>query len=552
MATAPAGAAGFEAERVVEATSSLLITVLDAEGRSLPGIDVSLRSEGGAGQSAVTDMAGEAFFGPLGAGSYSYLVESPDRPSLASAAPIQLERGQQRSLSLRLVDYSRSISGRVLSPNGVPIAGIDVVAKPARLPDGAEMLRLAEVGDPKDQSSEDGSYALRDLADGEYAIRSVETERYAAVEIVAHAGVDSADIVLVERQGARLYGTVRTESGAPLAGARVISPTEESRSQEDGSYEVWMTLGDRKKTYAFRFLADGYRERSVAFGGAELEKIGGKHFDIRLEPEPDVVAVAGALRGEYGEAVSGERVRISSPTLKTHYYATSDADGHFSFANVAVSSDYEVWVQPVNGYRDHIGKSIQITRDNVFLDIVLLRLETGRLTGQIVDSQGNPVPRFGLWLSSAEAPKHRILVSGDEGGFFVVEEAPAGQILLESRSNPKIQIGAITLPPAGEKDVRLVVNRGNEAMRGRVLDDRGSPIPGAFISVSFSDQSDGISSISHHQAVTDVTGVFRFTQLGAGRHKVRIQAEGYKGVEEFYAVGSEDGNLEVTLHRSSR
>jgi protocatechuate 3,4-dioxygenase beta subunit len=534
---------------VVQDPASLLITVIDSTGLAIAGVEVALRSRGSS-EARVTGMRGEAFFRHLAPDSYSYRLEAPERAPVTSVHPVDLRPGEERALTLRLVEFQLSISGRVLDPEGAPLAGIEVVASPYLLPTGAETLQLAKGGERKDRSRESGAYAIRGLADGEYLVRTVRTERYPAAEILVQAGADSADLVLVEQHETRVYGNVRSERGEPLEGVQIFGSrpsSAQTRTDEDGNYELRLALGDRNRGYWLRFIAKGYEEERVSFQGGELQAVREKRVDVRMEPAQERVRVSGRLSADDGQPVAGERVALFSPELNTRYSSVSNQEGEFAMARVAVGSDYQLWVQPKGGYQDHVDRSLEIDREDIFLDIVLTRLGTGRLTGRMVDAAGNAVPGFGLWLRSTDAQQRRIRVTGDDAGRFVVEDAPAGPLVLESRSEPKVHIGKISLPPGEERDVVVVVDRGHHALAGRVLDDGGNPIPGAVVSLSLVDHQGGIQSLSFHKTVTDPGGAFRFTRLGPGSHNVEIQAEGYEHADEVYDVGSESGSLDVRL-----
>jgi protocatechuate 3,4-dioxygenase beta subunit len=113
-----------------------------------------------------------------------------------------------------------------------------------------------------------------------------------------------------------------------------------------------------------------------------------------------------------------------------------------------------------------------------------------------------------------------------------------------------MQIAGITLFPGMEKDVDLVLDWGDAALEGRVLDDRGSPIGGARVSLSWSHDRGAAHSSSLRETVTDEAGVFRFTQLGPGDHEVRIRAIGYHEERQRIPVERQTQHTELRLERT--
>jgi len=112
-------------------------------------------------------------------------------------------------------------------------------------------------------------------------------------------------------------------------------------------------------------------------------------------------------------------------------------------------------------------------------------------------------------------------VSGDDGGFFALSRRrrPGD---LSTRSAPHFSVGGITIVPGESQEVRLVLDWGDQAIEGHVVDSRGNPLPGAQVSLSWFDRRDGITSSSGRSTVTDAGGLFRFTELGPGPHQLTV------------------------------
>jgi protocatechuate 3,4-dioxygenase beta subunit len=527
-------------------SSKLVFTVEDESGRPLSGIQLSLRS-GGAFHVAETGSRGEASFSDLPEGLYSYLVRAPDGRELASAVPILLRYGEEKSLTLRLGSGGLSISGRVLNRDGEPVPGIALSAVPY-MP-RSSVGRLVASGERSAWTGEDGTYEIRGLEAGDYEVRTTATNRYPSARIITWAGVDSADIVLVESQKVRVYGTVTDTRGEPLAGVQVVAPAEsaeKTRTDEDGYYELYL-VAHEDKGYELAFLLQGYHTERPRLMGRDLAEAQGMRLDVQLEVLGEATVVSGTLKTERGDPIAGERIQLSSPLLKTRYSAVSDREGGFRTPNVEISSDYQLYVWPSGPYQDYSQKNLAVTRGGLFLEIVLEPLASARLAGRMVDADENPLPNFRLWLWSVKARGRPLSVSTDSDGYFLVEQAPEGALRFGTRSRPHLEISGISLAAGDDEEVVLVVDWGEHGLSGEVLDERGSPLAGARVQLSWSHASGGIQSTSLRSAVTDDSGFFRFAQLGPGPHTLNVSATGYHGVQDRYEVGEYFGPVEVQL-----
>jgi hypothetical protein len=547
--TGEAGEAG--SGPLADGSGRLVIVVEDRSGSPLAGVRVALRSAQ-LSREVVTAGAGEARFADLPTGSYHYAVQAPGGEELASASPIALGRGEERTLTLRLGAYDLAISGRVLNQRGEPVPGIELVALqlfPKAPRDGALQVRTK----PRAWSGEDGTYAMRGLAEGDYEVRSTATDRYASASVSVRAGVESADLVLVERQGVGVYGTVTSSGRQPLAGVRVAPLGQLSRATEtdaEGRYDLYLDLdSSRQTTLQLQFSLSGYRSAEHRLRARELEASGATRLDVALEPIGETIDVVGTMRTDAGRPVEGETVHLHSPSLLTQYRAVSDAEGRFLISDVQVGTDYRVFMRPQGRYRDYVRAPVALTPDSAELDLVLEPLDSGRLAGRMVDVDGRPVPGFRLWLWNRDAQRRSREVVGDDRGYFELEEVPAGRLSFRTRALPDLQVGWIELAPGEHRDVVLVLDWGEHWMEGRVVDERREPVSGAQLLLSWSSRAGGLDSTSMRQTVSDAEGFFRFNQLGPGPHLLEVRAAGFAPARESHDVGRE---IELRLQRSAR
>jgi hypothetical protein len=268
-------------------------------------------------------------------------------------------------------------------------------------------------------------------------------------------------------------------------------------------------------------------------------------LDATLRALEDAATVSGLVRTERGHPVAGATLSLSSQGGE-RYQAVSGADGGFS-VSVEIGAGYYLHVVSPAPFLDYAERDIRVTEDGVSLEIVLDSLGTGRLTGRMIDPEQQPIPNFRIWLMSAGATRSAVPITSDAEGYFELAEAPAGDLSFDTRSSPRLIVSGVTLLAEGEADVRLVLDTGDHELEGRVLDDRGDPVGGAEVFLSWSHDRGRTRSTSKRGTRTDGRGVFRFTQLGPGEHLIEVRASGYAPEAVRHEIGRYAPELEVRL-----
>jgi hypothetical protein len=530
--------------------AQIAFVVQDASGRPQPDVRLqltSLKPVGGA-ERIVTGAGGEARFLDLAPGPYAYRAQAPDGPERASDS-LRLEPGERKHLTVRLTGTSLSISGRVQNQRGEPVVGIEVSAIRHRFA-SAVSESVSGDGSPRTTRSQgDGSFEIRGLAEGEYDVETRAIRRFARAKVLARAGGAPVDLVL--REGFRVYGIVTNASGEALARVHVGAQGRTKAgayTNPQGGYELQLERDSDpgEAAYALQFKLQGYELQERPLPQLGLDASLDLRVDVELHAVEDAALVTGVVETERGEPVAGATVSLSRRSGPNNH-AVSGADGNFSLPNVEVGPGYHLSVLGPVSFRDYAKQGIRVMEDGLSLEIVLKSLATGRLTGRMVDVQGNPLPGMRLWLGGASA-RSAVPVSGDQRGFFKLEEAPAaGSLSFDTRSSPRLYVSGLTLRADGEADVLLVLDWGEEELSGEVLDDRGDPVAGAQVSLSWSHASGGLQSTSQRATTTNPSGSFRFSQLGPDEHRLEVRAPGYRTVQERHAVGRNAAEVEVRL-----
>ncbi len=223
--------AGARVERTVTLPGGVTVrgTVRDRNGAPVPMASVVLvGNRAGYVPVATADTLGAFTVEHLQPGLELLARASGRQPSLAVRVA---GGGNEVRVDLVLGDAGRTIVGRVLDPDGLPVAGAVV----AVLPSEAAVVDPARTGEPQPRawfgrSGGDGTLRCEEAVPGRSIVFAVAQSRGLApgwVEVDTGSSDGFAEVRLA--RGARLEGTIR-QDGAPLEGVQVLTwPLEEPR-----------------------------------------------------------------------------------------------------------------------------------------------------------------------------------------------------------------------------------------------------------------------------------------------------------------------------------
>jgi protocatechuate 3,4-dioxygenase beta subunit len=471
-------------------------------------------------------------------------------PELSGANAVSVDPDEHRLISLSLGSYDLSISGRVLDRAGSPLQGVVVFAQKQIFGGRDEQVRHANPSSLRVTSRSDGSYEISGLDATDYLVHTEATEDFPPVRKIYRAGVTSADLILDVAQALEIYGTVTSEDGSPLEGVQVraVGQTRQQRMTDAaGEYTVQLSLRPGHTTHSLVARKAGFRENRTNVRMAEIGEAESWEVDIRLQPMGAQVAVVGQVVDTGGNPVGSQTVHLHSAVNSARYKGISDLDGNFSIEAVQVGSDYRLWIYPPEGYRDYSRVVVEVAEAGAEMDIVLEELGLGSVRGTIVDSLGNAVPQFALWLRSMKALGNSISVTGDDAGEFVAEEVPEGELHFETRSLPRMTVRGIRLAADEVKDVRLVLDWGELSLTGTVLDETGDPVASANVLLNWKHNAKGILSSSFRNTVTDAQGSFKFSGLGAGDHRIEVSTPSHGSAKVQHEVGGSGSDPVIRL-----
>ena len=226
----------------------------------------------------------------------------------------------------------------------------------------------------------------------------------------------------------------------------------------------------------------------------------------------------------------------------------TDATGAYAIEDVRRPGAYVLWVSPGDGYGGYREPRLKVPMRGVSgHEIVLERVGSGRVHGQMIDAQGRAVPNFTLTVASMDARGEAVTVTGDGQGYFIAEDVPEGRLRVQSSSFPRFVTSGVTLSAGGEIEVQPRLDIGDEQLLGRVIDETGAPVAGADVTLSWVLRDGSVTHESLRKTVSDSRGAFVFVGLGQVSRDLLVRAAKFEPVRREAVGTSKFSDVEVQL-----
>lgn len=438
-----------------------------------------------------------------------------------------------------------SIAGSVLDQEGVALDGIQVMLTRVRL-FGKSSSRGG--GTQSSTTSGGGFFEFSDLPPGEYRLTTKAGKDYRDASSVVRTGIYSANLVLSKTQEVIVFGIVSATEGKPIGGARVAGSGGQAVTRSDGSYELTLR-GTAADHPTLRFDAQGYQ---AAFLSPPPARSGAKRrLDAVLTPEDLPVRVTGWMTDLERTPVGGELVRLSSGGRNKHFGTRADAAGYFTFESVPSGSGYRLSVLPEGPYLpyERSGLAIGDPAGTTILEIALEPQPFASLEAFVIDGNRAPIPGFAMELRSAENSGWTGRIVTDGSGFFTLGRIPTGEVYFKTRSQPELSASGIQLRAGERRRMQISVDWGDHALVGQVLDDRGAPVAGSRLELTWQMDQGGVSSRSRRLVTSDAEGWFGFDRVGPGVHQLSAATSNFRTAQVQHEVGFDPPEIQVHLSR---
>lgn len=541
-----------EAELVVSLArrSVVEVEVLD-EGLPVPDAEVILTGPlVWPARVATTDAKGHCELSDLPGGRFQVRARLGERIA-GPSEPAELTPGERVQVSLQLGD-AFTIDGRTVDQAQQPLPSVQV------------LLRDATPGmQPRAATSDaNGVFRFAGVWPGEVQLEA-GAKGYAPTVESMRVPLDGPVQLRMDR-GVTLTGRVETQLGNPIAGVQVWVQDEEGRRRQldraaDGPGELGVTQGPVPLVPAVPLPqkaggeqsvtdADGrFRLNDVAPGEARVVAHGegyalatlaldslepGARRDLVLRL-PQGGSVSGRVMDERGFGIGGIRVVANQPNQQP-LYAMTDSRGQFHFADMAGPTVVEA--QPAT--HAPLRCKLEIEPGKVHECELSLATAVYGLRVRVLDERGFSLgaARIGIKPRKGARGRSWSAVSGQDGTARF-DELPPPPYVLSVEAAEYLPVRGRTVDDT-ERELNIVLQPAG-AIRGRVVDSLGEPVPGARVRT----EADG------HQTRSNEQGEFALGELGAGDYTLsaRHPSAGRGTVQVTVRARETAADVRVTL-----
>ena len=530
-------------------------------------------------------------------GRFEAVIERPEKPrslivnkdGLARAVfqPEPLAPGEVRDGVVVQLTRGAEIRGKVVSADGVPVAGHRVWLKPWPAPFRVTGWVVKDV-----TTKEDGSFAFTSLPAGAYQVsangRDLPDRGYRTRgrrgEIRVADGAVVSDIVLTPTRRIPLRGRVADDRDRPVPGVKIsaFSGSVRTQSNADGRFVLEDMLESCET--GIRASKDGYRLQWSPLTSSLLVTPNTPELVLRMTKSPPGIR-GRVLRADTREPVTqfwirvhtalerkdptGDAVRFRATTTR---YTYQSADGWFLVSRMFQGGLFAVEAGTDQGLVTAEPVRVQVDADAPPPVVELFLQPAGSVRGRVVSPDHEPVER--ARVEARSSLDGRALGTGraytDHEGRFQILTVPPGSAEIRARHQDWVENKETVQVTAGgpaEVEVRLGGTSATLHVQVRGLNDQ--PIAGAWVrlytpggeevglNVRYMDSLKARSrenprltfdALRDAAFRTDNQGRVQRRYLPPGNYRVKVKADGFRPEERNVSVQINARNtLEVTL-----
>jgi protocatechuate 3,4-dioxygenase beta subunit len=452
---------------------------------------------------------------------------------LPAKLEIDLSTGKEVEAGDLTLRPASVVHGTVTDSDGNPLDLVTVeVSGSDRLRGWRDHDRVSQVTDG------DGRYRMAAVEPGLRTVRATsEDGRHAGRQVEVGKGNNEVNLILA--RGAEVSGIVFAAEGGPLGAvslrlsSRSGDLARETRSATDGSFEI-AEVPDG--TYALRAEQEGYLPATLEPVVVASAPVSGLELRLRRGG-----AVTGSLLGLKPGELGHVEVVAHGPTWAFRS-GTIDPQGHYRVDGLApgdwtLQARISLTGRQARGRVTMGGEGDQEALDLDFGKGLTLsgRVTKGgaALASTGVIARGQRTVAGGAAMTDQDG---RYRIEGlEHGSYEVTVFAGAGR---SAASRQQVSLDA---------DQELDIDLATGGIHGRVLASAdGSPIPGAVVTLSDDDNTEGLD------VTADARGLFHLSEVAAGPSTARARQQGYGVARQELTVGAgEDVELTFKLERTS-
>lgn len=318
------------------------------------------------------------------------------------------------------------------------------------------------------------------LAAGEWYVM---VERDVGRRVRVRAGV-RVEVALSLPRGSVLVGRVVDERDVAVAGATVFEvrgtfggePRAIATSDTDGAFRAQLVRGGallvaRKPGYGASAVVNAYGEgdaevRIELVLAATTTSLRGRVVDVANQPiaGAKVALMAWAPRPRRGPAIAD---------ASAFPVAHTDPEGAFAFEDVAVGEG--MWYATAPGRRS--ARDRFVASPGVVAEVRVVLAPGARVVGRVVDGEGKPVTGVSVGIERRPVPSD--VRTGADGRFALDVEPGPVELIARSRVRGAVRV-ALEIAEREQREVDLHL-REDPVLHGRVVDERGAPLSGLWV-----------------------------------------------------------------------
>ena len=367
---------------------------------------------------------------------------------------------------------NRKIAGRVLGTNGKPVAGVQVWMNGDGQPNGNAM------------TDADGRFSF-DVCEGPITVNANSQGLYGNADAMA----GDTNVVIRFNSNNRAFaqntltvsGTVYDSSGRPSISAHVaVSPAwgmaSDTTTDENGEYSLqWQ---DQPGMRGAKYVVIA-RDPDQNLAGIEPVDSKTTHVSVHMESG---FSVSGTILDSSGAPLTSANVNLNIMVgnmggMVGQQSVKISSDGTFTIPALPLGQQYSVWITATGyGSGQKMISKTQSRSNSLQLAPFKLRTADRDLAGQILDSDGKPLPGAWVYINGNNQPNGNI--RSDSTGHFKFKVCPGPiQVNAYRQSGGPNNWGS---SEARGGDLNVVVKLGSNPGRNRNMARSHSLKPGPW------------------------------------------------------------------------
>ena len=508
-------------------------TVVDDAGKPVEGAEVSA-----GGKKATTNADGKYTIPGVVPGKKTVTVTDGDNFTGDSIDVTVKPNETTTAKDITVTRANGSIVGKIVDDASNPVS-----------PDNVTVTRPDGTRGPV--SVVNGEFELKDQKPGQYKIQVGKTKLTKPIieEVNVEPNKTATPTITVERFNPGYTVTVLNDLGEPVENAEVIlsrDGRELERKPADANgnvdfsnqapgagYSVAVVPGEDYVNVKDNKLPDLVEDANVT-------------WKISVAPQPG--SVTGTITDDAGNPVTGATVVIDgerrakdAPDAEFKTSTTTGQDGTYKFASVP-AGEFSVSVVPTNA-RSGKPKEVTVRPNRPSTADIQLTRAPGNLEGVVTNDAGESVKDATVILKDADG-NEVTTAQTDANGKYQFNEQKAGSytVTVEAGTAHEANTVDATITPANTEVADVQVKRTNGWAEGTVVDETGTPVEGATVTI------DGADTYT-----TDANGKFTTDKLNPGPHEATVvKTDEYGGyVRGFEVNPGVKTDVALTVNRAT-